>query len=77
MKYKVVRYVSTWEVYNNETKRVVVEGPLPYMPSREVSDFFIAVQYCTLDTEVMGMYSALYPDLSKSKKVHLRLDVCE
>lgn len=71
MKYEVIRYPSTWEVYNKEAKRVVVEGPIPYEPSPEVSAFFIAMATCTSDAEVIGMYSALIASSTKNTKCAL------
>ena len=68
MKYELIRYPSTWEVYNKETKRVVVEGPMPYEPSHEVSDFFIAVLSCTSDAEVMKLYGDLVAGSTKNTK---------
>ena len=68
MKYKLIRYPSTWEVYNDEAKRVVVAGPMPYEPSREVSDFFIAVVSCKSDAEVMKLYEDLMASYTKNTK---------
>jgi hypothetical protein len=54
--YKVIAYLSTWEVYNETTHGVVMEKPFPYYQSSHLDEFFHKVPECKTDDEVEELY---------------------
>lgn len=54
--YEVIRYLSTWEVYNKKTRFTVMEHPFPYNESEALNSFFMEVHSCQSDEEVLGLY---------------------
>jgi hypothetical protein len=54
--YKVIRYLSTWEIYNETTRSVVMEKPFPYKESNALAQFFVKVSECKTDDEVEELY---------------------
>lgn len=56
MKYKIIRYPSTWEIFDEETKRTVMAGPIPYNPDAMLNKFFMAVTSCKSEKEVTELY---------------------
>jgi hypothetical protein len=54
--YKIIRYLSTWEIYNTKTQMTIMEHALPYNESKVLNEFFSLVHSCQSDDEVIELY---------------------